>query len=161
MPNKHIDLFKEMIPAVDMGLKDLWDAATEEGQKEIKGDLWNLNRYISCVKSNNRELQEHFVLAVNEYYNKNWAQISKHPKLQWMTLCMASHETKKTYFHEYIPLKRKAEGSNKHVKFLSQVYPNAKMDDLELLATMMDTKKLKQLAKDLGWDDKQINELKL
>jgi hypothetical protein len=35
------------------------------------------------------------------------------------------------------------------------------MDDLELLATLMDTKKLKQLAKDLGWDDKQINELKL
>jgi hypothetical protein len=161
MPNKHIDLFKEMIPAVDMGLKDLWDAATEEGQKEIKGDLWNLNRYISCVKSDNRELQEHFVLAVNEYYNKNWAQISKHPKLQWMSLCMASHETKKTYFHEWIPLKRKAEGSNKHVKFLSQVYPNAKIDDLELLAQLMDSKKLKQLAKDLGWDDKQINELKL
>jgi hypothetical protein len=161
MPNKHIDLFKEMIPAVDMGLKDLWDAASEEGQKEIKNDLWNLNRYISCVKSNNRELQEHFVLTVNEYYNKNWAQISKHPKLQWMTLCMAAHETKKTYFHEWIPLKRKAEGSNKKVKFLSQVYPNAKIDDLELLATLMDTKKLKQLAKDLGWDDKQINELKL
>ena len=69
MPNKHIDLFKEMIPAVDMGLSDLWDAATEEGQKEIKGDLWNLNRYISSVKSSNRELQEHFVLTVNEYFN--------------------------------------------------------------------------------------------
>ncbi len=159
--NKHIDLFKDMIPAVDQGLKELWDAATDEGRKEIKGDLWNLNRYISAVKGGSRETQEHFVLTVNEFYNKNWAAISKHPKLQWMTLCMASHETKKTFFHEWIPLKRKSEGSNKRVAFLAQVYPNAKIDDSELLAQVLDTKKLKQLAKDLGWDDKQINELKL
>ena len=68
--NKHVDLFNDMIPAVDLGLKDLWDAATEDGRKEIKGDFWNLNRYISNVKSSNRELQEHFVLTTNEYYNK-------------------------------------------------------------------------------------------
>jgi hypothetical protein len=63
--NKHVDLFKDMIPAVDMGMKDLWDAVEEEGRKEIKGDFWNLNRYISNVKSNNRELQEHFVLKLH------------------------------------------------------------------------------------------------
>ena len=50
MANKHIDLFKEMIPSIDMGFKDLWDAADDEGKKEIKGDLWNLNRYISSLK---------------------------------------------------------------------------------------------------------------
>ena len=71
MPNKHVDLFKEIIPAVDAGIKELWDAAGPEGQKEIKNDLWNLNRYISNVKSSNREIQEHFVLTVNHYYNKN------------------------------------------------------------------------------------------
>jgi hypothetical protein len=34
--NKHVDLFNDMIPAVDMGLKDLWDAATDEGKKKSK-----------------------------------------------------------------------------------------------------------------------------
>ena len=57
MANKHIDLFKEIIPAVDLGMKDLWDAATDEGRKEIKGDFWNLNRYISSVKSSVVEAQ--------------------------------------------------------------------------------------------------------
>ena len=70
MPNKHVDLFKDIIPSVDMGLKELWDAATDEGKKEIKGDFWTLNRYISNTKSSNRELEEHFVLTVNEFYNK-------------------------------------------------------------------------------------------
>jgi len=98
--NKHVDLFNDMMPAVDMGIKELWDAVTEDGQKEIKGDLWNLNRFISNVKSNKREEQEFFVLAVNEYYNKNWAAIQKHPKLAWQTLCLCSHPSKKKFFHE-------------------------------------------------------------
>jgi hypothetical protein len=158
MPNKHIDLFKEIIPAVDMGLKDLWDAAGDEGQKEIKGDFWNLNRYISNVKSSNRELQEHFVLTTNEYYNKNWAAIQKHPKLVWQTLCMCSHESKKTYFHEYIPLKKQ---KNKKVEFLSELFPNMKISDVETLAAITTDKEIKEYAKDLGWDKKQINEIKL
>ncbi len=158
MPNKHIDLFKEMIPAVDMGMKELWDAATEEGRKEIKGDLWNLNRYISNVKTNNRELQEHFVLTVNEFYNKNWNEISKHPKLQWQTLCLCSHETKKTFFHEWVPLKKV---KDKKVEFLANLFPDMKMSDIETLAAITTDKEIKEYAKDLGWDKKQIADIKL
>jgi hypothetical protein len=158
MANKHIDLFKEIIPAVDLGMKDLWDAATDEGRKEIKGDFWNLNRYISNVKSTNRELQEHFLLTTNEFYNKNWALIQKHPKLVWQTLCLCSHETKKTYFHEWIPLKK---AKNKKVEFLAGLFPDMKMADVETLAAITTDKEIKEYAKDLGWDKKQINEIKL
>jgi hypothetical protein len=147
-----------MIPAVDQGLKELWDAAPEEGQKEIKGDLWNLNRYISNVKTKDRELQEHFVLTVNEFYNKNWADIAKHPKLQWQTLCLCSHETKKTYFHEWIPLKKE---KDKKTEFLSQLFPNMKLSDLEALSAITTEKEIKEYCEGLGWDKKQINGIKL
>lgn len=156
--NKHVDLFNDMIPAVDMGLKELWDAATVDGQKEIKGDLWNLNRYISCVKSNDKELTEHYLLTVNEYYNKNWANISKHPKLQWQTLCMCSHESKKTYFHEWIPLKKE---KNKKEEFLAGLFPNMKRADIETLAAITTDKEIKQYCEGLGWDKKAINGIKL
>ena len=156
MANKHIDLFKEMIPAVDMGIKELWDAATEDGRKEIKGDLWNLNRYISNVKTKNRELQEHYILAVNEFYNKNWAAIAKHPKLQWYTLCACAHESKQQYFHEWLPNKR-VKASDKKVKLLEEFYPGMKDDELELLAEMHSVKELKELAREYGLDDNEIN----
>ena len=156
--NKHVDLFKDMIPAVDMGMKELWEAASEEGRKEIKGDLWNLNRYISNVKTSNRDHQEHFVLTVNEFYNKNWPAISKHPKLQWQTLCVCSHESKKTFFHEWIPLKKEAD---KKVKFLAELFPDMKMSDVETLASITTDKEIKEYAKDLGWDKKQIADIKL
>lgn len=156
--NKHVDLFKDMIPAVDMGIKELWDAATDEGRKEIKGDFWNLNRYISSVKSNNRELQEHFVLTTNEFYNKNWAAIQNHPKLVWQTLCLCSHESRKTQFHEWIPLKKE---KNKKEEFLSQLFPNMKRADVETLAKITTDKEIKKYCEDLGWDKKQINAIKL
>jgi len=156
--NKHVDLFKDMIPAVDMGLKELWDAATEEGRKEIKGDLWNLNRYISNVKSNNSELQEHYLMTVNEFYNKNWADISKHPKLQWLTLAMCSHESKKTQFHEWLPLKRE---KNKKEEFLAELFPNMKRADIETLAAITSDKEIKQYCESLGWDKKEVNGIKL
>ena len=155
--NKHVDLFKDMIPAVDMGLKELWDAASEEGQKEIKGDLWTLNRYISNVKTNNREIQEHYLLTVNEFYNKHWNDISKHPKLQWQTLCMCGHESKKTQFHEWLPLKRE---KNKKEEFLAELFPNMKRSDIATLAAITTDKEIKQYCESLGWDKKEINAIK-
>lgn len=157
MANKHIDLFKEIIPAVDMDLKELWDAATDEGRKEIKGDFWNLNRYISNVKSSNKELQEHYLLTVNEFYNKNWNAIQKHPKLVWQTLCLCSHPSKKPQFHEWIPLKKQ---KNKKVEFLSELFPNMKISDVETLATVTTDKEIKQYCESLGWDKKEINAIK-
>ena len=156
--NKHVDLFKDMIPAVDMGIKELWDAATEDGRKEIKGDLWPLMRYISNVKTKDRELQEHFVLTVNEFYNKDWAEIAKHPQLQWMTLCMCAHESKKTQYHEWIPLKKAA---NKKEEFILEQFPNMKRSDAATLAAITTDQEMREYCQGLGWDKKQIAANKL
>jgi hypothetical protein len=156
--NKHVDLFKDMIPAVDMGVKELWDAVSDDGRKEIKGDFWNLNRYISNVKSSNTELQEHYLFTTNEYYNKNWNDIQKHPKLVWQTLCMCSHESKKTHFHEWLPLKKE---KNKKEEFLLELFPNMKRADVETLTSITTEKEIKQYCEGLGWDKKAINGIKL
>lgn len=149
MPNKHLDLFKEMIPALDAGMKDLWNAAGEDGQKEIKGDLWNLNRYMSSVKGS-YEKQALAVFRVNEYYNKNWAVLgNKHPELQWQILCQCGNTGKKE-FHPWIKLNRKTDLSDKSVNLLSKIYPNMKIDEVKLLARIYTTKELKQLAEEHG-----------
>lgn len=156
--NKEVDLFKDIIPSVDMGMKELWDAVSDEGRKDIKGDLWNLNRWISSVRGGSREIQEHYVLTVNEFYNKNWAAIQHEPKLQWQTLCMCSHESKKTFNREYIPLRT---ARNKKEEFLLEQFPNMKRADVETLAAITTNDEIKQYCTDLGWDKKAINGLKL
>ena len=152
MPNKELDLFKVLIPAIDNNMKDLYDAAGDEGKKDIKGDLWNLNRYISSVKGN-REKQELAVFKTNEYYNKNWNVLggTNHIKLQWQLLCVSGN-TGKTEFHPWIGLKKKKDTSSKAVKFLSQLYPDMKIDEVELLARISTKKEIKELAKEHGYD---------
>jgi hypothetical protein len=154
MPNKHIDLFKEMIPALDGGMKELWDAAGEEGQKEIKGDLWNLNRYMSSVKGS-REKQELAVFKTNEYYNKNWAVLgNKEAKLQWLLLCQCGNTGKKE-FHPWIGFKKKT-GNDAGIKLLEKIYPNMKQDEVELLARLSTKKELKELAEEHGIENVKL-----
>jgi len=149
--NKYIDLFNDMMPAIDLGIKELWDASDENGQKDIKGDLWNLNRYVSSVKGS-RDKQELAVFKVNEYYNKNWAVLgANHPKLQWQLLCISGNTGKKE-FHPWIKLDRKADSSSKTVQFLMKLYPDKKLDEVELIARISTKEEIKQLAKEHGYE---------
>jgi len=147
---------KEKIGAVDQHISELWDAMDETNQKLLKSEFFILNRYISNVKGQSTAIQEHFVLTVNEYFNKDWNLIQKHPKLVWQLLCMCSHESKKTFFHEWIGFKKKQGNDNKKIKFLSEIYPSMKIDEIEITASLMSDKEIKELAKLHGMEDSEI-----
>ena len=53
---------KDILGALDLGAREVWDELSEEQKKSVAFFL--LNRYMSSVKSTNRDLQEHFVLAI-------------------------------------------------------------------------------------------------
>ena len=74
---------KDKLAAVDLGAKSLWDELDDTQKKALKSELFILNRYVSNAANQKREVQEHFVLAVNEYFNKHWNILQKHPKLLW------------------------------------------------------------------------------
>jgi len=146
---------KEKIQAVDQNVKELWDAMDVDQQKSLKSELFILNRYISNVKSSDPEIQQHFVLTVNEYFNKNWNDLQKHPKLLWMLLCMCSYNGN-TFFHEWIGNKKKSGTGGKKLKFLEEIYPNRKRDELELMAQLATDKDMKELARKYGMDEAVI-----
>lgn len=147
---------KEKLAFVDMGLKAAWDEMTPEQQKSLKSELFILNRYVSNVQGQKTDIQAHFVLTVNEYFNKHWNTLQKHPKLLWMLLCMCSYDGEKIFFHQWLGNKKKTGNGGKKIKFLSEIYPNRKMDELELLAEITSDKDIKALAKTYGMDDATI-----
>lgn len=147
---------KDETAAIDMGARDLWDNFTDEQKKQIS--FYLLTRYASSIKTNDREAQELAVFKTNEYYNKYHFNLSKHPKLLWYLVCMTGNENKKIYFHEWIGFKKKSE-NNKVLKFLETIYPDMKTDELELLAEMTTPAEIKELARDLGLDEKEIKKL--
>jgi hypothetical protein len=138
-----------------MNLRSAWDEMTDDQRKSLKNEFFILNRYISNVKTNNTDAQQHFVIAVNEYFNKNWNDLQKHPKLLWLLLCMCSYDGQTQFYHEWIGNKKKT-GNNKKNKFLEEIYPTKKLDELEMLATLITDKELKDLARQHGMDESTI-----
>lgn len=153
----------EKLLAVDTNMRELWDAMDADQQKALKNEYFILNRYVSSAgfpkntwqkgKRPTREEQEHFVLTVNEYFNKHWNLLQKHPKLMWLLLCMCSYDKSTQYFHEWIGHKKKTGNNSKKVKFLAEIYPNKKMDEVEMMSELITDKDLKALAKTHGMDD--------
>ena len=145
---------KEKLAAVDIGAKTLWDEMDADQRKSLKQEFFILNRYVSNVKGQNRETQEHFILTVNEFFNKYWNDLQKHPKLMWLLLAMCGHESKKVFFHEWIGYKKKKD--NKKTKFLSEVYPHLKDDEIAVLSEITTAPEIKELADSLGYSKKEI-----
>jgi hypothetical protein len=146
---------KEKILAVDTNVRELWDAMDEVQQKSLKQEYFILNRYISNVKTSNTQTQEHFVLTVNEYFNKGWNLLQKHPKLLWLLLCMCSYDNKTSFYHEWIGNKKRTT-NNKKLKFLLEIYPNKKEDEVELMTMLVTDKEIKELARQYGMDESAI-----
>ena len=142
---------KDILAAIDMGAKNVWDEITDDERKQVS--FWLLNRYVSSV-AGNREKQELAVFKTNEYYNKNWAILgNKEAKLQWLILCQCGNTGKKE-FHPWIGFKKKGSDNSKGIKLLEQIYPNMKEDEVELLARLSTKKELKQLAEEHNIDVK-------
>jgi hypothetical protein len=146
---------KEKLSAIDQNVREFWDAMDAEQQKSLKSEYFIINRYMSSVKGS-REEQEHFILTVNEYFNKNWSELQKHPKLLWLLLCMCSWNGNKVFYHEWIGFKRKSAGSGKKYKLLEELYPNKKLDEIELLANINSDKSIKEFARAHGLDEESI-----
>lgn len=146
---------KEKLVAVDQNVRELWDAMDETQQKALKSEFFILNRYISSAKTNNVQAQKHFIIAVNEYFNKHWNLLQRHPKLLWLLLCMCSYDGNTTFYHEWIGFKRKTTNS-KAQKFLEELYPNRKLDELEMLAELLTDKEVKDIARKYGYDEATI-----
>ena len=145
---------KDILAAIDMGAKNVWDELDDQERKQVS--FWLLNRYISAVQGS-RDKQELAVFKTNEYYNKNWNVLGmKHPKLQWQLLCQAGG-TGKIEFHPWIGLKQKKSTNSKVTKFLQDRFPNMKQEEVELLARISTTKEIKEYAESLGMDKKDVD----
>jgi hypothetical protein len=157
----------EKLAAVDENVRELWDAMDAEQQKSLKNEFFILNRYISNVgtpreswqkgkKNPTQEEKEHYVIKVNEHFNKHWNLLQKHPKLLWILLCMCSYDGQTRYFHEWVGHKKKTGSNSKKTKFLAELYPSKKMDEIEMLSELTTDKEMKEIARKHGMDEATI-----
>lgn len=145
-------LIQNEMKVFDQKDRTFYRELTDEERKKFSNYL--MIRWGSCV-SGSTDLQEFYIISTNLRLNTNFFAVNKHPELQWLMATTVSPGIG-TFRHNWIAPKKKEGAGNKTVKFLSKVYPHYKTEDIELLAEMMSSSELKQLAKDLGMTPEQI-----
>lgn len=145
----------EVLGIIDIGGSSMWDEFSDYQKKNIP--FYVLSRWLSGRLSNRREDIELAILQTNEYYNKNYFDLTKHPQLQWMLASMIGGSGKKVR-REWIGYKRKGANS-KLADFILTVHPHLSDDEVKLFIDVNSVVDLKGLARDNGLTDDEIKKL--
>lgn len=150
--SEKLSIANEMLQ-FDRKNRDFFDELSPEEQKKFSPFL--MIRWGATVEGS-PEMQAYYLMSTNERLNKNFFDISTthHKKLQWLVATTVSPGLGKQY-HKWLAAGKKENNSKTH-KFLRSIYPCAKEDEIELLGRINTKDDLKQLAREHGWDEKQI-----
>lgn len=134
--------------------RDFYDDLSPEEKKKFSPFL--MIRWGAAVEGS-AELQAYYLVSTNERLNKNFFDINttQHKKLQWLLASTVSPGMGKQY-HKWLAAKKRDSTNNKVEKFLEEVYPTMKTDEIKLLAKINTKDDIKQLAREHGWDEKRI-----
>jgi hypothetical protein len=147
---------KSETAALDRKDVNFYDSLTDEEKKKFSPYL--MLRYSASVDGN-PDMQAWYLIATNERVNKNFFDIStsQHKKLQWL-MCTTVSPGMGNQRHYWLGTK-KSDKDNKAIKFLTQLYPELKLDEIDLLADLNTKEDLKALAKQHGWSNDQIKSI--
>lgn len=133
-----------VLAAIDKKDYGFYDTLTPEHQKQLAPFL--LNRYVSLVKGSS-ELQAYYLMAGNQRVNCTYFELARHPKLVWQLLCTVSPGMG-TQFHQWVGHKKKDKNTkDKNRKYVEQLHPTAKRDELNMLVNMYTDKDIKELQR--------------
>jgi hypothetical protein len=139
----------------DLKNRDFFDDLSDEEKKKFSPYL--MIRWGSVVDGG-ADIEAYYLLSTNEKLNKHYFDVSgsQHKKLQWLLATTVSPGIGRQR-HNWLAGKKKESGG-KAAKFLREIYPHLKEDEIELLRQLNNADDLKDLAKQHGWTREQIKQ---
>ena len=142
----------DVLAAIDR--KDFdWYASLSTDDKK-KWSSWVFLRYASSVKGSGTG---DALLNTNEFVNKYYSDLYKHDELLWKLMCLTGSGKKQ--FHEWIKPPNSRTKIDSVSRFVSQLYPHMKGDEISLFRQLNSDADLRQVAEDLGMLEKEIEEI--
>ena len=131
--------------AFDRSDREYYDKFTDEERKQFSTFLmlkWGAN--VGGIA----DLQEWYIRATNERVNKHFFDLGKHPKLQWLLCTTVSPQMGKQY-HYWLKSNRE-KTDNKVKNQLKKMYPDMKLEDIELMSEYVTEKDIKAFERESG-----------
>lgn len=151
MKQKKLPL-NDVLLAIDNHNLNYYSNLTDEDKKQFNS--WLMMRFASSV---NGPYAPHYLMAVNEFVNKDYQILHKHTELVWKLLCVCG--VGKKQFHPWIKAPKSRVSKDKISEFILSLYPTMKRDEVELFKKVTPIDELIDLAKKSGLNDKEAEEL--
>ncbi len=144
---------KNEMAQFDRKNRAFYDSLTDEERKKFSPYL--MIRWGSSVIGD-PDLQAYYVMSTNERLNKQFFDVNttQHKKLQWLLATTVSPGMG-VKSHQWIAAKKKTT-DNKAIKFLRELYPHLREDELKLMSEINSKEDLKDRARAMGWEEKTI-----
>lgn len=143
--NPKLNIVNEM-RCLDLKDRQFYDSLTDEERKKFS--LYLMIRWGSAVEGLS-DLQEFYLVAVNQRLNKHFFAINRHPKLQWLCATAASPGMGPQR-HVWIAASGKTTKNADRRRTLSKLFPTMKADEIDLLAEINDQNTVDQYVRDRG-----------
>ncbi|BDR25829.1 hypothetical protein RVBP17_1280 [Pseudomonas phage sp. 30-3] len=139
------------LQALDYNDRDFYDKLTDEQKKVFSS--WIIMRYSSNIIGDNADWG---LIMTNDIVNVDFSLMYKHPKLQWMllSLCGTGRKEQRKWI---APNKKKKKNPRK--EFIFKIHPNAKDDEIDMLADLYTDAELKDIMLSYGYEDKEIKDI--
>jgi len=151
---------RDEMRAIDCRDREWYNKLSDEDRDKFNKGLWVLTRWVSSVDSRSPEIVAHYLQFTNEFVNKDFNVLKKHPELQHMLMQLVGIGTPQ--YHKWIkPVPRfKNNGvKTKLLEYLSNKYPFYNQEELELLAKKNSKEDIIYEAECDGLSSKEIKEL--
>lgn len=151
-----LDIF-QTLAAIDKRDYGYFNRLSSDEKKAFVGTV--IMRWMSVVKTNNIELQKWHLLTINGFVNKAiWnPALKNHIGLIYLLLVSCGLGQKQ--FHEWIKGPTRKSGG-KVFDFLREYYPTANNEELKYFLDINSIDNFIELAKELGYQDDEIRDLK-
>lgn len=146
---------KQEMSAIDRRELNFWESLSDEDQKKLS--MWLLMRWASAVNSNVREIEEHYLVMINELVNVHFNLLRHDP--DWQLRLMQCVGIGTSQRHEWIkPMKKKGTTSKRPKLYLlfEREYPHLNHCEIELLISKNTDDDLKEWLRGFGMSDKDI-----
>lgn len=134
----------------DRKVRTFYDDLTAEEKKKFSNYL--MIRWGSSVDGS-RDLQEFYVIATNERFNKHFFDLGRHPKLQWLLATTVSPDIG-TPRHPWIAPKKKEAGLSAKRRALMEIFPHYRDDEIDVMSAITTQKEIDAYHREAGRDKK-------
>jgi len=144
----------QVMRAIDSRDRGFYGRLTDEDKKSVNSYM--AQRWASAVQSNDREVQEHYLLMVNDLCNIDYvATTSAHEELRWMMLSLVGLGVKLR--HDFIP--PKGVKKDRIREWLIELHPHLSDDEIDLFREINPPDVLENAARSMNVADKRLKEL--